>query len=64
MLWGFNFTKKLNKDGSEVPVTEKMVPGFFSVPERFKCDIKARSPAHAKVMRSEWEKAEADGLDF
>lgn len=64
VLWGFNLKNKIGKDGKEVQVTEKMVPGFFSVPEKFECDIRPRSQAHLEVMRREWEKAEREGLDY
>ncbi|KAF2849263.1 cytochrome P450 [Plenodomus tracheiphilus IPT5] len=51
VLWGFNLKKKIEKDGTEKNVTEKMVPGFFSVPEPFECDIRPRSAKHADIMR-------------
>ncbi|CAN9122409.1 unnamed protein product [Alternaria alternata] len=64
VLWGFNLTKKVGKEGKEAHVNTKMEPGFFSVPEPFHCDIRPRSEAHAKVMREESERAERDGLDY
>jgi len=64
VLWGFNLGKKTRKDGSVVEVTAKMAPGFFSVPERFECDIRPRSTRHAELMRRECEKAEREGLNF
>jgi hypothetical protein len=64
VLWGFNLAKKIRKDGKVVEVTEKMAPGFFSVPENFECDIRPRSDKHAELMRREWKKAESEGLDF
>jgi hypothetical protein len=56
--------KKTGKDGKIVEVTEKMAPGFFSVPEAFKCDIRPRSVEHADLMRKEWADAEREGLNF
>ena len=41
-----------------------MMPGFFSVPEPFECDIRPRSEAHAKVIGEEGEKAEREGLKY
>jgi hypothetical protein len=63
-LWGFNLSKKIGKDGLVVEVTEKMAPGFFSVPEDFECDIRPRSSRHAEIMEREWRKAEKEGLEF
>ncbi|EDU45739.1 CypX Cytochrome P450 [Pyrenophora tritici-repentis] len=62
VLWGFSIRKKIGKDGKEVPVSDKMMPGFFSVPEPFEADIRPRSEAHARVMREEGERAEREGL--
>jgi hypothetical protein len=64
VLWGFNLSKKVGKDGNVVQVTEKMAPGFFSVPEKFECDIRPRSEEHAGIMKREWVKAEGEGLEF
>lgn len=64
VLWGFNLRKKIGKDGKEVEVTERMLPGFFSVPEPFECDITPRSERHAAIMKEECEKAEREGLDY
>jgi hypothetical protein len=63
-LWGFTLNKKTGKDGKIVEVTEKMAPGFFSVPEQFECDIRPRSAKHADLMRKEWADAEREGLNF
>jgi hypothetical protein len=64
VLWGFTLNRKTGKDGKVIEVTEKMAPGFFSVPENFECDIQPRSSKHAKTMEREWKKAEKEGLDF
>jgi hypothetical protein len=57
-------SKKTGKDGKEVEVNGKMAPGFFSVPEKFECDIKPRDGERAEVMRREWREAEREGLNF
>jgi hypothetical protein len=64
VLWGFSLTKKMGEDGKVVEVTEKMAPGFFSVPENFECNIKPRDRKRAEMMRREWEGAEREGLRF
>lgn len=64
VLWGFNLSKKLGKDGKVIDVTSRMAPGFFSVPEAFECDIRPRSGRHAEVMKREWASAEKEGLNF
>ncbi|KAJ2901609.1 hypothetical protein MKZ38_001629 [Zalerion maritima] len=63
-LWAFNIRKKRNKDGSAVEPTTRMMPGFLSVPEPFECDITCRSDAHAKIIRSNFESAQAEGLNY
>jgi hypothetical protein len=54
----------MGEDGKVVEVTEKMAPGFFSVPEKFECNIKPRDRKRAEMMRREWEGAEREGLRF
>jgi len=56
VLWGLNIRKKIGKDGKEVQVSDKIMPGFFSIPEPFEVDIKPRSEVHARVMREEGER--------
>lgn len=64
VLWGFNLSKKTAKHGGVVEVTAKMAPGFFSVPEKFECDIRPRSAKHAGLMMRGCEKAEREGLSY
>lgn len=64
VLWGFSLCRKKGKDGTYISVSDKMQPGFFSVPEPFECDIRPRSEKHASIMREESRKAEDEGLDF
>lgn len=64
VLWGFNLRKKVSKDGKVIEVTEKMEPGFFSVPEKYECDIRPRSAKHAEIVKKQWAEAEKEGLNF
>lgn len=60
VLWGFDIRKKVGVDGNEVEVTEKMMPGFFSVPAPFECAITPRSEEHAELMGEVGRDAERD----
>ena len=56
VLWGFDITWPLDKDGK--PVEQdimKMVYGFLSTPQEFKAKFTPRSPKHAQIFREEWE---------
>lgn len=64
VLWGFALGRQIDADGKAVPVNTKMVPGFFSIPEPFACEIRPRSGKHGEVMRRAFEAAEKEGLDF
>ncbi|OAL54935.1 cytochrome P450 [Pyrenochaeta sp. DS3sAY3a] len=64
VLWGFSLGQQIDADGKPVPVNTKMVPGFFSIPEPFACEIRPRSGKHGEVMRRAFEAAEKEGLDF
>ncbi|CBX98111.1 similar to cytochrome P450 [Plenodomus lingam JN3] len=64
VLWGFNIRKKVGKDGKEVEVTDKMMPGFFSVPEPFECDVRPRSAKHKEIMMKEGKEAENNWEDM
>lgn len=63
-LWGFNIQKKRRPDGSVIEPTTRMMPGFLSVPEPFECDITCRSKAHEKIIRSAFENANLEDLNF
>lgn len=63
-LWGFNIGKASGPDGKLVEPETAMVRGFLSVPEPFECSIKVRSPQHEKIMRSNFAKAEKEGLRY
>ncbi|OAL42552.1 cytochrome P450 [Pyrenochaeta sp. DS3sAY3a] len=62
VLWGFNIEKVKDAKGNPIEPNIKMVRGFLSVPEFFDCDIKPRSPEHARIMMDEFAQAEKDGL--
>ena len=59
VLWGFNIQKKQGKEPST-----RMLPGFFSVPEPFECDIICRSEKHRQIMLAEFENAEREGFKY
>lgn len=63
-LWGFNIQKKKGADGSLVEPTTKMMPGFLSVPEPFECDIICRSQAHERIIKSTFDEAMNEGLNY
>jgi len=67
LLWGFDVMHALDDCGNAIPVdygTTGLQPGSSSVAKPFQCQIKARSKAHARQFRKEWELAEAEGIDF
>ncbi|KAF1977253.1 cytochrome P450 [Bimuria novae-zelandiae CBS 107.79] len=64
VLWGFNISKKKGPDGKLIEPTQEMVPGFFSVPILFECEITPRSEKHERVMREAFAQAEKDGINF
>jgi len=58
VLWGFDITWPLDKEGK--PVEQdimKMVYGFLSTPQEFKAKFTPRSAKHAQIFRQEWEGA-------
>lgn len=63
-LWGFNITKKVDSDGKEIEPDCGMVRGFLSVPNPFITDIKPRSEKHAEIIRTSFEEAEKEGLNY
>lgn len=60
VLWGFNINKKIGADGQEIEVTDKMMPGFFSVPEPFECSVVPRSEKRAQMMEEAGRNAERE----
>ncbi|KAM5370218.1 hypothetical protein ACJZ2D_008621 [Fusarium nematophilum] len=64
VLWGFNIRKKMDAEGHPIEPTTRMLPGFFSVPEPFECDIICRSEMHERIMRREFEDAMQEGLHY
>ena len=63
-LWGFNITKAIASDGQLIEPDTAMVRGFLSVPKRFECQISSRSAQHTKVIREDFAKAEALGIQY
>ncbi|ETS80084.1 hypothetical protein PFICI_07613 [Pestalotiopsis fici W106-1] len=61
-LWGFNVEKAVGTDGDVIEPETKMMPGFLSVPEPFKCSITCRSRAHEVLIRSSFEEVQAQGI--
>ncbi|KAF2809407.1 cytochrome P450 [Mytilinidion resinicola] len=61
-LWGFNIGKKRGSHGGFVEPTTRMVRGFLSVPEPFECQITARSPERARVIRDTFAEAAKHGI--
>ena len=63
ILWAFNVSKARDAEtGAEVPVDLfAFTDGFNSLPLPFRCAIKVRSEAHARVVEREWEDAQ-EGL--
>jgi hypothetical protein len=62
-LWGYNISKKKGNDGKLIEPDTSMVPGFFSVPKPFDCDITVRSAKHAKLIKQTWASAEEKGVE-
>jgi len=51
LLWGFNFQKALNGDGSEIePDLWHFDAGITVEPYPFKVNVSPRSPGHAEVI--------------
>ncbi|KAK3312719.1 cytochrome P450 [Apodospora peruviana] len=63
ILWGFDIRKKLGPDGV-VPIepTQRMMPGFLSVPEPFECQITPRSAEHERVIRLAYDEQAKTGF--
>lgn len=57
IVWGFNISKKI-VDGKPLDPGSKMVPGWMTIPQPFECDIRVRSPKHAKLIEKIWKEAE------
>ncbi|KAH9929093.1 cytochrome P450 [Epithele typhae] len=55
----FNITPPLDENGKAIKVEAKFSDGFFSYPEDTRCTIKARSPAHERLIRENAEAARA-----
>jgi hypothetical protein len=59
LLWGFDVKKKVGLDGKEIiPDQNSFHNGLMTEPNNYEIDIKVRSPAHERVFRDEWERAD------
>ena len=63
-LWGFDIAKAAGSDGKLIEPETAMVRGFLSVPKPFQCQISTRSARHAEVIREDFVKAEALGIQY
>lgn len=64
VLWSFDITPALNKDGSlNMPDPEKLTQGFVCMPEKFKAMITVRSQERSDLITREWHQAENEFLD-
>ncbi|GAA5836682.1 hypothetical protein JCM11251_002697 [Rhodosporidiobolus azoricus] len=58
ILWAFDISAAKDASGKDIPVDIfSFTDGFNSMPRKFPCSIKVRSPAHAKVIEREWADA-------
>jgi cytochrome P450 len=56
-LWAFNIQKAKGPDGELLEPDTRMVRGFLSVPNKFKCLITPRSSKHAAIIEDEFKSA-------
>ncbi|OAG38046.1 hypothetical protein AYO21_07768 [Fonsecaea monophora] len=54
VLWAFNISKKIAKDGSVIEPNIAMVPGWMTIPQPFECDITVRSEKKAALINKIW----------
>ncbi|KIW93064.1 uncharacterized protein Z519_06914 [Cladophialophora bantiana CBS 173.52] len=57
VLWAFNISKKVGKDGSLIEPNTAMVPGWMTIPQPFECDITVRSEKKAALINNIWAEA-------
>jgi cytochrome P450 len=55
VLWAFNISKKVGKDGKVIEPNTAMVPGWMTIPQPFECDITPRSEKKAAMITQIWE---------
>jgi cytochrome P450 len=60
VLWAFNITKKVDKDGVVIEPNEAMVPGWMTIPQPFECTISPRSEKKAQLITDIWKNAKAE----
>ncbi|OAG35272.1 hypothetical protein AYO21_10543 [Fonsecaea monophora] len=66
LLWGFELHRKVDANGTPLPINRDAVtPGFIVRPEAFECDIRPRGPERVALIKSAWKEAQtrldADG---
>ncbi|KAL2005346.1 hypothetical protein VTN00DRAFT_2557 [Thermoascus crustaceus] len=64
MLWAFDISPAVDALGNPIlPDADKLTQGFVCMPEPYQCRITPRSDERARIVRQEWEKAQASWLD-
>ncbi|KAJ9603323.1 hypothetical protein H2200_012101 [Cladophialophora chaetospira] len=59
VLWAFDISKAKDDQGKEIEVDpDEITQSIASRPLPFKCEIKARTPKHAEIVRKTWEEAQ------
>ncbi|KAH7088102.1 cytochrome P450 [Paraphoma chrysanthemicola] len=64
VLWAFNITKSVDKEGNVIEPSTKTEQGFIGIPERFPCHFEPRSPERARIVDEAWKTAEKEGLQW
>ena len=57
VLWAFNISKKLDKEGNAIEPNTAMVPGWMTIPQPFECSITPRSEQKAALITEIWQEA-------
>lgn len=57
VIWAFNISKAVGKDGKAVQPNEAMVPGWMTIPQPFQCSITPRSEKKAALITQIWQEA-------
>ncbi|EHY61263.1 hypothetical protein HRR90_009033 [Exophiala dermatitidis] len=57
VVWAFNISKKLDKDGKEIEPNAAMVPGWMTIPQPFECAITVRSEKKRELIDQIWADA-------
>ena len=57
VLWAFDISKKIGKDGTVIEPNTAMVPGWMTIPQPFDCTIAPRSEKKAALITQIWQEA-------